>query len=461
MARVQRKVSQEFLEYQRVIVSHPNYDSLPNKVNEQGLITWVKQGDVARASWWDNQKSILGFEDRASVARHIHPAELEGMKPCQVCGNKMSVHPVYPSLAALKKINLMFISPKFEHFKADISTIALESERLLGANGLKSLAKIFGLPVSEKSSGELVSEIVKNGRFLSPGVMSNAPDRLDGFHSYNACCRSTQDTGRHASNLARYSSDRRAYENWAEGDWRGADRLMGIYKKETRKVPCPKCGKIRKMSPDHVGPISLGFMHRMSFQPMCGECNSAKNNRLTAKDVETLISQENQGDPVISWHSKPIWDSLKPLITDDQSAVRASVLMRRNMHHVLILLSILQESGFEAFLGSFLHPEFSAFDFDFENFDPLSGDFDVVRHSVDSVNTRKLAARYMRVSFESLANYAEVENRKNQIWQNVDCDRILENIKLDLAYSREDFAREKIATFLNILAREASIDFYR
>ena len=31
---------------------------------------------------------------------------------------------------------------------------------------------------------------------LSPGAMSNPPDRLDGFHTYNLCCRSKQDTGR-------------------------------------------------------------------------------------------------------------------------------------------------------------------------------------------------------------------------------------------------------------------------
>ena len=54
---------------------------------------------------------------------------------------------------------------------------------------------------------------------LSPGVMCNPPDRLDGFHTYNACCRSVEDTGRHKENLARYTQYRRAYENWAEGDY--------------------------------------------------------------------------------------------------------------------------------------------------------------------------------------------------------------------------------------------------
>ena len=39
---------------------------------------------------------------------------------------------------------------------------------------------------------------------LSPGVMCNPPDRFDGFHTYNACCRSKEDTGRHKENLATY-----------------------------------------------------------------------------------------------------------------------------------------------------------------------------------------------------------------------------------------------------------------
>ena len=47
---------------------------------------------------------------------------------------------------------------------------------------------------------------------LSPGVMSNAPDRLDGFHSYNKCCRAKEDKGRSKENLNKYGEDRRAYE---------------------------------------------------------------------------------------------------------------------------------------------------------------------------------------------------------------------------------------------------------
>ena len=47
--------------------------------------------------------------------------------------------------------------------------------------------------------------------------MGNPPDRLDGFHSYNRCCRGTSDKGRFKENLKRYGDDRRAYENWSDG----------------------------------------------------------------------------------------------------------------------------------------------------------------------------------------------------------------------------------------------------
>lgn len=50
--------------------------------------------------------------------------------------------------------------------------------------------------------------IPKEPSMLGPGAMSNAPDRLDGFHTYDRCCRPTADKGRSKENLASYSTDR-------------------------------------------------------------------------------------------------------------------------------------------------------------------------------------------------------------------------------------------------------------
>ena len=47
-------------------------------------------------------------------------------------------------------------------------------------------------------------------------------------------------------------------------------------------------------SADHVGPISLGFCHRPSFNIMTQAQNSAKGNRFTLNDFEQLINEEKK-----------------------------------------------------------------------------------------------------------------------------------------------------------------------
>lgn len=76
--------------------------------------------------------------------------------------------------------------------------------------------------------------------FLSPGVMSNPPDRFDGFHSFNRCCRESSDPGRSKENLQSYSTDRRVFEYWVDGDWVAADHLMGLIRsdKTLKAVAC-------------------------------------------------------------------------------------------------------------------------------------------------------------------------------------------------------------------------------
>ena len=82
---------------------------------------------------------------------------------------------------------------------------------------------------------------------LGPGAMSNFPDRFDGFHSYNRCCRKREDTGRWDSNMSSYSKDRRAYEFWSDGNIHAANQFMHSY-------------FFKGTSADHIGPISLGFI---------------------------------------------------------------------------------------------------------------------------------------------------------------------------------------------------------
>jgi Alw26I/Eco31I/Esp3I family type II restriction endonuclease len=459
VARKSRQSSEEFEKYQEFIVEHKNYASLPNKRNQAGEITWVRPSDKERARWWDDLKSELGQVQRSDVARLIHPVELGGMKPCQICGRKMSIKSIYPDKRAVAKLSSAFPELNIVHFVQDIYQVAELVERKFSIEGLNEIAKIFGIEGEFSNGTDLSKEIASKNKCLSPGVMSNAPDRLEGFHTYNACCRAEQDTGRHSSNLARYATDRRAYENWADGDWRGADRLMGLYRKQKAKHPCPVCGQSAKLTADHIGPISLGFMHRMEFQPMCIDCNSSKNNRLTHQDVVKLRDTESSGIPIVSWHSTAIWNSLHPLVIDDVSAVRLSSLMRRNLHHVLTLLSMIQESGQGSFLLQFLHPEYALFDWDFSAFDPVTGIYKGRRFEVDTANTRKQAQRYIRVSFESLDTYADKDNRKASMWNNKNCDSLLIEILARIVAKDQTRALEKIRQFLGELARQAKKEF--
>lgn len=131
-----------------------------------------------------------------------------------------------------------------------------------------------------------------NKKCLGPGAMSNFPDRYDGFHTYNRCCRATQDKGRSKENLKSYTKDRRAYEYWSDGNIHAANQFMGS-------------SFFDGISADHIGPISLGFVHDPRYlQPMSSGDNSSKRDRLQVVDIERIIETEQRtGVYPMSWQS--------------------------------------------------------------------------------------------------------------------------------------------------------------
>jgi len=454
MSRQERKLHKNFVDYQDFIVNHKNYKTLPNKFNSQGEITWVKVKDEERTVWWDRLKEEMNLLDRASVARQIHPPELKGMKPCQVCGEELSINYLYLNANSFEKIRALVPEIKEDRFEYELENLFEIVQKQTSSEPYKLLAKLLGkanLKLSDIKGNQKRLKLT----FLSPGVMSNAPDRLDGFHTYNACCRGVQDTGRHKSNLARYSQDRRAYENWADGNWRGANRLIGVYASCSQEVECPGCGTVSKMTADHIGPISLGFCHRMKFKPLCHSCNSSKNNRMTLEDVKKLIKDEENGEQVVSWHTKSVWDKMKFQIKNDNDAINLSVIMRKNLHQILTIFSLIAENNGEAFLKLYLHPEYAKYDYEFANFDPLTGEFKAKKFEVDTKNTQSNAERYIRVSFESLKEYATKENRRSISIKNESTIDDLENMltyirKNDYPTANQKLKKiiEEISTFL-------------
>jgi hypothetical protein len=307
---------------------------------------------LQRLAWWQRKREELALKNLAEVARSIHPPELMGMKPCSVCGKAMSIHPIYRS---------------------------------------------------------------KTGR-KSPGVMSNAPDRFDGFHTYNSCHRSTEDRGRHSDNMMRYGEDRRAYENWADGDWKAASWVM----QEFRRL---------KISPDHVGPLSLGFSHRPgAFRPTTWEENTARRNRLSLRDVRILIEDERRGEQVVSWHTRYIWDALKHRIRSDDDGIALTELMRRNMDHVLTILAAVYSAGHRDFLRQFLHPEYAYYRINITKLDRKTGKVDITKVKGSRGEYPRSAARYERKAFEALERYKGKDNRRVQQWDDPEVIRLVDEL---------------------------------
>lgn len=356
----------DFKKYMQFIVHHDNYRDMPGKFKGDGLIRWIVTGKSeigkAREQWWDIRRESLGIAKepgwKALTAKAIHPT---GEKPCQICGKVLKLDYVYPNKTCPYRKNIL---QECDKEKCDIY----------------------------KPTGFC--------SHLGPGVMSDCPDRLDGFHTYNRCCRSTEDKGRHDDNLARYGEDRRAYEFWSEGDWKAASWLMQEFRKHG-------------LSPDHIGPISLGFCHRPKFYPMTTDQNSAKGNRLTLNDIKTLIADEQAGQQVISSHSKYIWDSLKKLAKTDADAKLISGLMRLNLHKVLTIFSIISENGYNDFLiQHFLHPEYALRQHTFVNFDPTTGTFEkIITVDVSRTEHTRNSIRYIRKTLEALKLYKGKKNR--------------------------------------------------
>jgi hypothetical protein len=377
-----------FKKYMKFIVNHPNYKGMPFLFKENGDIRWITSGKSeigkARYDWWDKKRKELKMpKGTAWISKVARANHPTGEKPCQICGKVMKLDYVYPN----------------------------------------------------KKSG------------FSPGAMSNAPDRLDGFHSYNLCCRSKQDTGRHKSNMARYGEDRRAYENWSEGDWKAASWLMKEFQKHG-------------VSPDHLGPISLGFSHRPKFRPLTRAANSARNNRMTFEDIELLLREEI-AEPIVSTHSKHIWNLLKKRVRNDVDALKLGKLMRQNMHYVLSVFSYLAEKGYKDFLiKNFLHPEYANYSIKFEGFDPKTGNY---TGKISTPGTKKQysnnAKRYIRISLESLKQYSLKKNRNLKKWLTDEIEENLNIVVKDLESGNEKKALLKLFETFEIIAKQLSKKF--
>lgn len=497
------EASQKFIEYAEEIVANPVYEGMPDVRLDDGSIQWEAPSNRSsgkfqftyekRLNWWKAKADEIGISTTSNqwiskVAKTIHPT---GFKPCKVCGNVMDIRYSYLSKNFINRVRkLDYVTDEFEMYDTThvLDFIAAFIDTY-GERVYEDLPKLFtckqyptipNLPKTLDAWSEwLDKEYIKTEpSMLGPGAMSNAPDRLDGFHSFNRCCRSKADKGRTKENLASYSTDRRAFENWVDGNWITANKLMGHINSDSniKKELCANNNDGHKhprpCSADHIGPISLGFCHRPEFQLLCAPCNSAKNNRMYYSDVLHLIEAESNGETVVSWYAKPIWDLTKHKVTDANTALRLSRIMRDNRNVGMMLLNEYLQKKYYLFLLTFLNLSYANYNYSISsvriNNHIVTAHFTRSASTLKYVNIQKI--RKIRVAFESLSEYAEKENRNGYLVTNDSIEsikqstfRILDNLPKHINDLNEKLVKildsnpikdNDIERFLNIIDYE-------
>lgn len=459
MSKNKLEANEAFLQYEEEIAAHPAYAGMPDLRHDDGSIQWEAPSNRGpgkfqfthdkRLQWWKAKAAEVGISTEESkwiskVAKMIHPTKLH---PCKVCGRVMDIRYCYLSADFMKRVKkLSFYDDSVEmdeitHILDFVATF-VDTYGDAAYAALPTLLKCAQMKKVPPLPNDLAvwtewidrEYIPLEPSMLGPGSMANPPDRLDGFHTYNRCCRPTADTGRSKQNLASYSTDRRAFENWSDGNWIIANKLMGYISSNPgmRREPCAKATSgghhPRPCSADHVGPISLGFCHRPEFQLLCTPCNSGKNNRMYYSDVTHLIEVEKAGEVVVTWYANAIWQRCKKRVSDQDSADRLSRVMRDNRNIALMLLNEFLERRECLFLLTLMNLNYADYQYDI-----VPNSLRIDKQIVTVEFTKKPSAlryvavqktRKIRVAFSALEDYANKENRNGYMYTSPEIERL-------------------------------------
>ena len=414
----EKQYHEKFLKYVADIVKNKAYAGLPITLKEDGNYLWVAQAKSEtgkkRIQWCINKARELGLIKNntpysgmyADVMLLIHPTK---RKVCQICGREMSLYYHYPNVTFLKGLNAHFNS----NFTTNDHISYIWDSLLKNGHAQKKIASYLiekgnlKLNSTNTSKDDVIRslELVcrKEGKkCLGPGAMSNFPDRFDGFHSYNRCCRSSEDKGRSKSNLKSYTQDRRAYEYLSDGNIHAANEFMGS-------------SYFNGKSADHIGPISLGFIHDPRYlQPMSVADNSTKRDRLQIDDIEKIVRIEKAtGIPAISWQSKYIWEYIKQNYKKHPEKVPSiyrNALKQNMSNYMFILGEILSVDNGEGFFEKmFLEPKYSSFNKSYE-FDSHGKIIcEKPRHITERCKDEK--KRFKEIAITSVYDYTNKNNR--------------------------------------------------
>lgn len=401
--------------YMERIAAHENYRGLPINRKVDGTLSWVTTSNSEmgrnRKAWAEAKARQLGYPVQpgvyAAVMREIHPDKIH---VCQICGSRMSIYYLYPSTNFLKALQREFNMEfsECDHI-GDIWDTLIADGHSEGAV-IHFFREKFGLDHSVSNTKDGIiraceSMCRNNGkRLLSPGAMSDFPDRFDGFHTYNRCCRAEQDTGRSKENLKSYTKDRRAFEYWSDGNIHAANMFMGS-------------SFFEGTSADHIGPISLGFVHDPRYlRPMSGGDNSTKRDRLLEEDiVEILIVEQRTGVYPMSWYSSLIWEHIKANFKThpERVSIEYRELLKQNMADFMFVLYTVIEScgkaGQEFLLETLIKPKYELFLHSYE-FNKLG---EIIKQTPRHFTERSAneIERFTRIAFESVYDYNDKTNR--------------------------------------------------
>lgn len=410
----EKKWSKEFLEYEDFIANHPNYKGLPIKKGNDGKYKWIAtaQSEVGkqRKKWAEEKGKELGISLDASgfyakVMLEIHPTK---RKPCQICGKEMSLYYHYPNATFVKSIKKEF------DYDCDVYETIYDVCDNLKKNGISEQTIINFLKKKFKFTEEKEIDLetlisycelkCRNGQtnLLGPGAMSNFPDRADGFHTYNRCCRSTEDKGRSRENLKTYGKDRRAYEYFSDGNIHAADRFM-------------KSKYFDNNSADHIIPVSLGGVHDSRYlQLMPNGDNSSKRDRLVKEDVIKAYEIENKTHTkAVSWFVSDLWSYLKDNVSsfNQNDFENFRVCLKQNMTNFLNILCIIKNNetnGIDFICEKLIKPKMKYFEIDYD-FSPDGTYTEKERHITERASEEY--ERMQRISLDSLDDYVSKDNR--------------------------------------------------
>lgn len=445
--------SKEFLEYEDFIANHPSYKGLPITKNPDGKYNWIataqsKIGKQRKA--WAEQKgkelciinNTNGFY--AKVMLEVHPTK---KKPCQICGKSMSLYYHYPNANLIKSIKSTF------NYDCDVYESIYDICNNLKKQGIKEKQIIDFLKTKCKLDDDYTNletlichcELKCRGglsKMLGPGSMSNFPDRYDGFHTYNRCCRSKEDKGRSRENLKTYGKDRRAYEYFSDGNIHAADKFMNSK-------------YFKNNSADHIIPVSLGGVHDSRYlQIMPTGDNSSKRDRLVKEDVLKAIEIEIKTNiQAVSWFVENLWKYLKSEVNNfNQSDFENfRIFLKQNMTDFLNILCIIKNLkngiGVDFITDYLIQSKMKYFEFDYD-FNDDGTYIKKARHITERASDE--FERMKRISLDSLDDY----NNKNNRNMNADFTKIEETKIYEICKTVESKNFESAFSLLKILMKE-------